>query len=120
MSAALHLDDLSPAESRHDAWKRIERDAKDQALAEVDALEQTPLVAGAFIAWAIPERYTTAGISELHRVGHAKLGTPYAACGEKIPHPIHWLPLSPALIKHMPRCRYCTESHARQKKEHGV
>lgn len=123
MSAAairLELDDLpatSPTEARHDEWKRIEREAHEQAMKEVDVLNETPLVFGHHIAWSHTNRHETESITALHRVGYPKHGNPYTACGEPIPHPLRWFPLSPALIKHMPRCRFCENEYPRLVRE---
>lgn len=120
-SAALKLEPipLTPAEIRRDEWRRIEREAKDQALAEVDALEMTPLVFGDFIAWSNTERYATCGITEMHRVGLQIANKPYTACSEPIPHPLRWLPLQSGLVKTMPRCRFCQDNYACQLREQG-
>lgn len=118
MSAAIRLD-VSPAESRRDEWRRIEREAKDQALNEVDKLENEPLVFGQWIAWATTEGYSTSGISELHRVGLPIENKPYSACQEPIPHPLLWLPLTTGLLKTMPRCRFCQMNYDRELRKAG-
>jgi hypothetical protein len=109
----------SPTEARHDEWKRIEREAKDQALNEVDALEMEPLVFGQWMAWANVDRGVTCGITELHRVGLPIEHRPYTACSEPIPHPLRWLPLTTGLVKTMPRCRFCRMNYERQLREAG-
>ncbi len=88
-------------------WEQLEREAREQVRSEIAADEQTPLVFGAPIAWSLCLLGRTNGVSPLHRVGQAQHGHAYTTCGELIPAPIRWLPLSPAVIRTKPRCKDC-------------
>lgn len=104
-------------------WLDIEREAKDQVTDELKRLEETPLVFGDPIAWAEYRYARTDGLSEVHHVGvpKGKDGSePYTTCEIPIPPPIAWLPLSPAMIRTMPRCRYCHIEHARVAREQAA
>ena len=95
-------------------WRDIEAAAREQALAVLDAREQTPLEYGEHIAWAEQRFGRTDGLSDIHRVGLPKSGDPYTTCGVSIPAPVQWMTLSPALVRTMPRCRFCEAEYFRQ------
>lgn len=95
-------------------WREIEAAAREQATAVLEARVQTPLEFGEHIAWGIGGfGGTTDALSDLHRVGVPQNDEPYTTCGEAIPHPIHWMTLSPALIRTMPPCRFCQAEYLR-------
>ena len=96
---------------RHDEWRRIELAAKAQAVRDCEALEKVPLEFGQFVAWAMLQYTTrnTEAISSVHRVGVDG----YTTCGDVIPVPGLHFPLSEALIRTMPHCRFCEAEYAR-------
>lgn len=97
--------------TQHDEWRRIEFAAREQAVTDREAAERTPLEYGQFIAWAILQHTTrvTDAISAVHRVG----ADGYTTCGDVIPPIPLRFPLSDALIRTMPHCRFCEMEHAR-------
>lgn len=101
------------SETRDREWREIEREAREQNSLDVIRLESTPLEFGQHIAWTTCLLACTNGISELHRVGHPILGYDHTTCGDVIPPPVRWLPLSPAIIRTLPRCKYCEAEHVR-------
>ncbi len=88
-------------------WRQVELDAQAQASADLQALERTPLEFGQHIAWSESLLGRTNGFTALHQVGKPQFGRDYTTCGEIIPPPVRWLPMSPAVARTMPRCRYC-------------
>jgi hypothetical protein len=93
------------------SWRRVELAANAQVVKDREAMEATPLEVGQFIAWAMLQETTrvTDAISHVHRVGLEGLTT----CGDVIPPISLWLPLSDALIRTIPHCRFCEMEHAR-------
>jgi hypothetical protein len=98
---------------RADMWRELERQAHEQTVLDLDRLERTPLEFGAHIAWSECLLGRTNGFSPVHRVGFHQVGNAYATCGELIPPPVKWLPLSPAMVRTMMNCRYCEAECAR-------
>lgn len=96
-----------------DAWLRIDLEARVVALAALEHDESTPLEFGAFIAWTECQFGFTNALSVLHRVGFPQHDDQYATCGEPIPAPVRWLPLSPAIVRTMRKCQYCEAEVAR-------
>ena len=94
-------------------WRQIEAEARAQVVTELEWLERTPLEFGAHVAWSECMLGRTSGLSALHRVGHPQLGYDHTSCGEVVPPAVRWLPLSPAMIRTLPRCKYCEAEHAR-------
>lgn len=103
-------------------WTRIVSEAKEQATAELIALEHTLLEYGQPIAWVVCRYRCTDALSTVHRVGDPKGASldPYTTCGEAIPHPALWLPLSPALVRSMDSCGFCKAEYARQSRERAA
>jgi hypothetical protein len=102
-------------------WLRIEREAHDQVVGELAMLVDTPLVFGQHIAWTDCRFGRTDDLSSVHRVGFPKGNDPHTTCGELIPHPVRWFPLSPALIQTMQPCRFCEAEYARApQREHAA
>lgn len=95
------------------SWDRIEAEAREQKSAEYGERRQTPLEFGAHIVWSEYQANQTNGFSEVHRVGFPQFGQAYATCGELIPGPLTWFPLTPALVRVMDRCKYCEAEMAR-------
>lgn len=106
--------------SRDEIWSEIEREAHEQVQAELARDESTPLVFGAPIAWSYNARGRTDGVSEVHRVGFPQFNHAYTTCGELIPAPIRWCPLSPAVVRVMAKCQYCEAEMARVKRERAA
>ena len=100
-----------------ETWREIEQQARDQVRAELARDENTPLEFGAAIVWAFNARGRTDGISPVHRVGFPQFNRAYTTCGELVPAPILWCPLSPAMVRTMPRCVYCEAEMKRVKRE---
>lgn len=98
-------------------WQRIEQDALAQVRAELDVIESTPLVFADLIAWVDCRFGRTDGLGQVHRVGFPMFGRPYTTCGELIPAPIRWIPLSPRLAQSLGDCRYCLAECARIERE---
>src|SRR5690349_19223327 len=90
--------DMSTMTERSDVWAAIEREALAQVRTELAHDETTPLVFGAAIAWSECLMGRTNGVSLLHRVGMPQHEHEYTTCGDLIPPPIRWIPLSPATI----------------------
>jgi len=88
-------------------WQRITRDARAVALADLARDENTPLAFGQHIAWSECQFGLTNGFSEIHRVGFPQHRNNYTTCGERIPPPMRWLPLSPAMVRTMGNCKFC-------------
>lgn len=101
-------------------WQRIEAEARDQVRADLDVLEQTPLQFGEPIAWSECRFGLTNGLGVVHRVGYPQHDQAYTTCGEIIPEPIRWIPLSPRLIKSLGECRYCRTECERLSREHAA
>lgn len=104
---------MSGAIERNAAWHRIETEARAQAAAEVQALTHAALVFGQYIAWATYRYGRTDGITAVHRVGFPIGHKPYTTCGEIIPSPVCWVPLTPRLVEVMPQCRFCEAEYIR-------
>lgn len=98
-------------------WQRIEREARDQVRQELEIAENTPLEFGAFIAWTECQFGLTNDVSALHRVGFPQHGENYATCGERIPLPVRWVPLSPAMVRTMGKCKFCEAEMSRIARE---
>lgn len=105
---------------RDEIWAEIEREALAQVRSELARDESTPLEFGAPIMWAYNARGRTDGLSPVHRVGFPQFNRAYTTCGELVPAPILWCPLSPALARTMPRCVYCEAEMARVKRERAA
>jgi hypothetical protein len=101
-----------------DRWHQIELEAKAQVTADVTREELVPLTTGSFVAWARKAHMgQTDGFSSVHRVGVTVGGTSLTTCGEIIPAPIlRLVPLTPALIRALARCRHCEAINA----QHGA
>lgn len=102
---------------REAIWRDIEREARHQAETELEARCRAPLTFGEHIAWVNCQLARTDSLSPLHRVGQPIKNTPYTTCGELIPPPVRWLPLSAGMIRTMPPCRFCEAEHARMEKQ---
>jgi hypothetical protein len=100
-----------------ETWQRIEREARAVAMAELERDENTPLAFGAFIAWTECQFGLTNGLSAVHRVGFPQHNDTYATCGERIPQPVRWVPLSPALVRTMGKCKFCEAEMVRIARE---
>ena len=96
-----------------EAWQQVDAEVRQQLASDIERLESTPLEVGAHIAWSECMLGRTSGLSALHRVGHPQLGYDHTSCGEVVPPAVRWLPLSPAMIRTLPRCKYCEAEHAR-------
>ncbi len=88
-------------------WLRIELEARMAALAVLENDENTPLEFGAFIAWTECMHGLTNGLSPVHHVGFPQHNTSYTTCCERIPEPVRWMSLSPALVRTMGKCKFC-------------
>ena len=108
------------SEPRDPGWREIEAAAREQVSADLDRLESTPLEFGQHIAWSECLLGRTNGFSEVHRVGTTQFGRGYTTCGRMIPPPVKWLPLSPAMVRHMRRCRDCEAECARIAREQAA
>lgn len=93
-------------------WKRIEREAREQALAVMAKDEFTPLEFGRSLAWVECSYGKTDGLSVVHRVGEVLGDSPRALCGAKIPDVLLRLPLSANLVRSLGRCHYCESAYA--------
>lgn len=103
-----------------ESWTRIMAEVRAQNSADLTTLEQTPLVYGDHIAWAVRLYGWTDDLSHVHRVGYPQQDEPYTTCGEKIPWPGLWLQLTPALVRTMPPCRFCEAEYARAQRENAA
>jgi hypothetical protein len=92
-------------------WSRIEREAREQVVAAVQADEVTPMALGTSIAWAECRFGRTNDLSLVHRVGESRFDEQWALCGERIPPAILRVALSPNLVLSLGRCRYCDAEH---------
>lgn len=101
-------------------WKEIEQAAREQVHGDLQRLEQTPLEFGAFIAWSDNLMGRTNGFSPVHSVGFPQMGSVYTTCGELIPPPIRWLPLSALLAISMKHCQFCRAEVARIARENAA
>lgn len=101
-------------------WRELELAAEAQALADSQALARTPLEYGQPIAWNLVRRGETFGLTEIHRVGDTPRDIPFTACRFSIPSPDRWFPLSAALIRTLPKCKYCEAEVARVAKERAA
>ncbi len=99
------------------AWQRIEQEARDVALACLTRDENTPLAFGAFIAWTECQFGLTNGLSELHRVGFPQHDDVYTTCGARIPEPVRWFSVSPAMVRTMGKCKFCEAEMTRIARE---
>ena len=93
-------------------WRELELAARAQVAADLDVLEATPLEFGAHICWSECRLGGTNGFTPLHRAGLTQFGHAYTTCGELIPAPVRWLPLSPAIIRTRARCQDCEAAYA--------
>ncbi len=100
----------SPTQS--ETWRAIELAARAQVASDLDLLEAKPLEHGSHIAWSECRLGGTNGFTSLHRVGLTQFGHAYTTCGDVIPAPVRWLPLSPAIIRTRARCRDCEAGYA--------
>jgi hypothetical protein len=98
-------------------WLQLEIAAREQAVADSEAMRAAPLAYGQPIAWNRMRRGETVGLTEIHRVGDAPRDIPFTACGFSIPLPDRWFPLSPAMIRTMAKCKYCEAEVARVARE---
>ena len=99
-------------------WERVLREAADQAVADREIAASMALAFGQPIAWDRKRHGETVGFTELHCVGDRRgADVPFTACGFSIPSADRWLRLSPAMIRVMPKCRYCEAEVARVAKE---
>ena len=103
-----------------ETWRDVDAGVPAQLANDLERLEHTPLEFGAHIAWSECLMGRTNGFSDVHRVGFPQFAHAYTTCGELIPAPVRWLPLSPAMIRHMPRCKYCEAEHARLAREQAA
>lgn len=101
-------------------WERIEREASEQVRAELQVDENRSLEFGAAIAWSECMMGRTCGVSPIHRVGVPQHGHDYTTCGDLIPPPIRWVPLSPATIRVMAKCRQCEAEMIRIQRERAA
>lgn len=113
MSALAESVAVEPVPPVDETWTRIKAEALAQIILDLARLHETPLAFGQHLAWVTHEANLTAELSPLHRVGFPIDARPYTGCGERIPPPICWLPLSPALIATMPRCKFCVAEYER-------
>lgn len=100
-------------------FAQIEREAREQVSAELDARAALPEF-GERIAWAITLYGRTDELSPVHRVGLPNGKEVYTACGEAIPSARLWLPLTDRLVRTMPRCRFCEAEFARLAREQAA
>ena len=100
--------------------RQLEADARAEASVGLEGLEATPLEFGAHIAWSECLMGRTNGFSAVHRVGLPQFAHAYTTCGELVPAPVTWIPLSPAMIRTMPRCKFCEAEHARVARERAA
>jgi hypothetical protein len=105
---------------RADMWAEIESAALAQVRAELERDERTPLEFGYPIVWSECLMGRTNGMSELHRVGLPQHGHQYTTCGQLIPPPIRRVPLSPATIRVMVKCRQCEAEVVRISRERAA
>src|SRR5438270_11688832 len=94
------------AEARWEVWRRIERDARAQCEAEVEAAESVPLSIGEEVVWSEhAQSGWTDGFSPVHRVavldGHG-CHEPKTFCDEVVPAPKRRMVLSPRLVYVLP------------------
>jgi hypothetical protein len=94
-------------------WATIEREALEQVRAELAVAEVTPLEFGAHLVWTECLFGRTNGLSPVHRVGFPQFDRVYTTCGDVIPEPIRWVPLSPAMVRTMARCKFCEAEYQR-------
>jgi hypothetical protein len=105
---------------RDESWRQLLADVLIEREAAVQTCADTPLEFGAPIAWSTTLKERTNAFSPVHRVGFPQHGTPYTACVERIAGPYRWLPLSPAMIRTMDRCRACEAEIARVARERAA
>ncbi len=98
-------------------WLRIEAEARDVGLAALERDETTPLEFGAPIAWTECQFGLTNGLSPLHHVGFPQHNEAYTTCCERIPPPVRWLSLSPAMVRTMVKCKFCEMEMMRRARE---
>jgi len=95
------------------SWERVRREAAAEVSAALEAAAGVGPEFGSPIAWSLTRDYggVTTGLSLLHRVGVTIGKDLFTTCGEVIPnHPARWVPLSPALLRTLPRCKHCDEA----------
>ncbi len=108
----------SPTQS--ETWERFEAEVREDMRARLAVEEVTPLEFGAAIAWSRNSRGKTDEFTPVHRIGFPQIDRAFTACGELVPAPILWLPLSPAMIRTMDKCRYCEAEMARISREQAA
>lgn len=99
------------AKRQADPWRQIEHEAREQVRRDVEAEEAQPLALGSAVAWAKYCHGWTDSLSPVHRVGEPIQGQAMTLCGDVIPCAMMRLPLSPDLVRTLPRCRYCEASY---------
>lgn len=90
-----------------DEWRVIERAARKQVRADLEAIEAMPLSWGGAVAWVECINRKTDALSAIHRAGDPMKAQRTTLCGEVIPAAILRLALSADLIRVMGRCKYC-------------
>lgn len=95
-----------------DDWRAIEHEAREQALADLQAVEAQPLPRGHLVAWSECTTWGhTNGLSLVHRAGDPIQGEAATLCGEKIPAPVMRIALTWGLVDSLGRCRYCEDAY---------
>lgn len=102
-----------------ESWDRILREVREQKTADLLRDENTPLEFGAFICWK-QGRWEPEHFAPVHRVGYSEGAYAYTACGQIIPPPLMWLPLSPALVRSMTNCTRCNAEIGRLARENAA
>lgn len=97
-----------------ETWRAIEQAAREQVSAELLREETVTPVLGSLVAWTETGWLgTTAGFSEVHRVGAAIEGQAMTLCGETVPPPKRRVAhLTTELVRSFGRCRYCEDINA--------
>jgi hypothetical protein len=98
----------------HDDWRKLEIDARTEALASVEATEGAPLPSGQVVAWAECRFGRTDGLSAVHRAGPTVGDYQRTLCGDQIPVAMMRVALTPNLIRTLGRCRYCEAVYAEE------
>ena len=97
------------------SWDRITQAAKEQCSAQLIERQSAVLELGSLIAWGVTAKVSspTDHFSSVHVVG-APVGNQAATCcGQVIPDPVLWFPLTPALARAMAPCGFCEAALAR-------
>lgn len=94
-------------------WTQLEREAREQARRDLDALLAKPVDVGQHVAWTeMASCGKTGGLSIVHRVGVVETDAKSVfggetLCGEQIPGPARWITLTPGWLRTQKRCKWC-------------